>query len=197
MHNLTSCYLPNLRVAKPYPNRRLLKSLRLPPLLQHPCLRRKMTSSRLISTHRLWMPHLRQQHLHPERTPSKISSHFSVRRLHHHLGPTLKPKSLNLNLNLFHRSAMRPLVPHLPRIGMSVIIGVIPFHPCKSMFGALPHLLNSHLCLVLEATYGENPLEVWRVQLLAPLGHQRRLGTRKQTKRMCLETSGVVSNRCH
>ena len=131
IHNLTSCSLPNMRVARRHPNRHLLKSFRLPPLLQRMCLHQKMTSSRSISTHRLLMPHLRQRDLYPKKTLNRISSHCSVRKLHHRLGPKPQPQPPNLNLSLFHRSVMRPLVPRLPRIGMLAIIGTILCHPCN------------------------------------------------------------------
>ena len=139
---------------------------------------------------------LHLQHLHPKRTLNRISSRFSVRRLRRHLGPNLKDKPLNLTLSLFRHSAIQLLLPHPPRIGMSAITGTIQFHPCNRMFGVplrLPCLLNNRPCLPLEAMYGEDP----QVQALAPLGHQRRQGARKQTRRMCLGTSGAVSNRPH
>ena len=139
---------------------------------------------------------LHLQHLQPKRTLNRISSRFSVRRLRRHLGPKLKDKPLNLTLSLFRRSAIQFLLPHPPRIGMSAITGTIPFHPCNRMFGVpprMPCLLNNQLCLVREAKYGEDP----QVQALAPSGHQRQQGARKQTRRMCLETSGAVSSRPH
>ena len=142
------------------------------------------------------MPHLRQQLL-PKRTPSKIFSHFSVRRQHLRLGPKPKDQSLNPNLSHFHRSVMGHLASHLLRIGMSAITGAIPFRLCNRMYGVPLRLLSSHLCLILEVIYGAGPLGTPQVRALAPLGHQRRKATHKLTRTMCLGTSGAVSSRCH
>jgi len=137
------------------------------------------------------MPQL-PQHPHLERTQSKIFYRFSVRRLLLRLGPKHKYQPLNFSLSLSHRSAIRLPLPHL-RIGMSVIIGAILFHPCNPMSGVLIRPFNTHLCLVLEAMYGGGPPAIPRVLLLA--SSHRRQATRKPKKTTCLGTSGVVSSR--
>lgn len=141
------------------------------------------------------MPHPRH-HLSPKRMPSKIFSRCSGRRLHRRLGLKYKHLLLNFSLSHFHHSAMRLLVPHLLQIGMLAMTGTVRFHLCNRMSGALIRLLNSHLCLIPEAIYGEGPWVIPRVRVLASSGHQRRQATRKPTRRMYLGTFGAVSSRC-